>query len=165
MQPRRLLPVVFLALVALLGVAAPGCSADTYSVGRTVAPFSAKDQFGAAFQLGPETRALLISFDMATGRKANAKLSALGKEFLPQRHAVYVANIEGMPAMGRMFALPKMRSYAHRIILADEAGLLTPFPRQEKRVTVLLLQKGKVKAIRYWDPEAEDLALILPAKL
>lgn len=114
------------------------------------------------FKLDADCRALLVSFDMATGKQANLKLSAFGKDFLPKRRAVLVANIHGMPAIGRAFALPKMRSYAHRIVLADDPALLAPFPRQEKRVTVLTLRTGKVTAIKYWDPVKEDLTALLP---
>jgi len=136
-------------------------AAEPYRVGSVVAPFSAKDQHGEPFKLGADCRALMVSFDMATGKQANAKLSALGRDFLPQRHAIYVANIHGMPAIGRAFALPKMRGYAHRIVLADDDTLLAPFPRQEKRITVLGLRAGKVVSIRFWNPETEDAAKVL----
>jgi len=155
----RALPLLIMA--ALLLAASSGRSEELYTVGSSVSAFSANDQFGAPFKLGADCRALLISFDMATGKQANQQLSALGKDFLPQHHAVYVANIHEMPAIGRVFALPKMRSYAHRIVLADDATLLSPFPKQEKRVTVLLLQKSKVTGIRYWDPEKDDVATVL----
>ncbi|MDR3405821.1 MAG: hypothetical protein P4L99_25270 [Chthoniobacter sp.] len=148
-------------MAALFLAASNGHSEEMYSVGSAVSAFSANDQFGAPFKLGTDCRVLLISFDMATGKQANLKLSALGKDFLPEHHTVYMANIHEMPAIGRTFALPKMRSYAHRIVLADEATLLAPFPKQEKRVTVLLLQKRKITAIRFWDPEKEDIATIL----
>lgn len=153
-----------LSAVSLFCLVASARAAEPYRVGSAVPPFAAKDQFGEAFKLGADCRVLMISFDMGTGKLANAKLSAQGKEFLPQRHAVYVANIHGMPAIGRAFALPKMRSYAHRIVLADDEALLAPFPRQEKRVTVLGLRAGKVASIRFWDPEKEEVAAVLGAR-
>lgn len=151
-----------LLFAASLSLTAAGISAEPYKSGSTVAAFSANDQFGKPFKLDGNCRTLLISFDMETGKQANAKLSAPGKDFLPQRRAVYVANIHGMPAIGRAFALPKMRSYAHRIVLADSPALLAPFPHQEKRVTVISLRQGKVTAIRYWDPATEEPAKVLP---
>lgn len=155
----RTLPLLILS--ALLLAASNGHSEELYSVGSSVSAFSANDQFGAPFKFGADCRVLLISFDMATGKQANLKLSALGKDFLPEHRTVYLANIHEMPAIGRAFALPKMRTYAHRIVLADDATLLAPFPKQERRVTVLLLQKRKITAIRFWDPEKEDIAIIL----
>lgn len=160
----RIRPFLLFALIALLSTTAIARSAEQYAVGGVVAPFSAHDQFGAPFKLGADCRALLISFDMATGKQANLKLSALGKDFLPKHQAIYVADIHGMPAIGRTFALPKMRSYTHRIVLPDSDALLAPFPRQGKRVTVLLLRSGKITAIRYWDPEKEDVNSILGSR-
>jgi len=159
----RSVPPLF-PFVALLSLAATAFSTEPYRVGSTVAAFSAKDQFGAPFKLDGSYRALLISFDMETGKQANVKLSALGKDFLPQHRAVYVANIDGMPAIGRAFALPKMRKYSHRIVLADSLSLLAPFPKQERRVTVLSLRQGKVTGIRYWDPATEEPAKVLGGK-
>ncbi len=144
-------------LVAFFAVAAPAFADEGYKVGSTVAAFAAKDQFGKPFQLGADCRMLLVSFDMGTGKQANAKLTALGADYLPRHGAVYVANITGMPAIGRAFALPKMRGYAHRIVLADDGALLAPFPRQDQRVTVLALRGRKVVSVRYWNPASEPV--------
>ena len=95
--------------------------AQPYESGQTVQAFTAADQHGTPFTFQPaETRFILISHDMTTGKKANAVLNALGKDHLPAKKAVYVANIHGMPGIGRFFAIPKMKRYAHRIILGDE---------------------------------------------
>lgn len=150
-----------LVLASALLSFSPARADETYRVGSAVAAFAANDQFGAPFKLDADCRFLLVSFDMATGKQANVKLSALGRDYLPKLHAAYVANIHGMPAIGRAFALPKMRSYAHRIVLADSETLLAPFPKQEKRVTVLRLQRGKITKIAYWDPEKEGVAAVL----
>jgi hypothetical protein len=60
-----------------------------------------------------------------------------------------------MPGIGRMFAMPKMRKYVHRIILGDDASLIAKFPEQKDKVTVLKLDGGKVNSITYWSPGAE----------
>ena len=136
--------------------------AAPYAEGEAVTSFKANDQHGAAFTLEPKsTKYLLISHDMETGKKANAALTALGKEYLPDKKAVYLANIEGMPAVGRMFALPKMRKYSHRIILGEDAGLIAKFPQQQGKVSVLTLAGGKVRSIAYWTPGGEALDTFL----
>jgi hypothetical protein len=56
-----------------------------------------------------------------------------------------------------MFALPKMKKYPHRIILGDDANLLTPFPQQAGKVTVIKLSNGIVQSISYWDPATEQV--------
>jgi len=94
--------------VCLLGVTS--AFSAPYEKGQRVESFQAKDQFENAFTFKPaDTKFLLVSHDMETGKKANATLTALGKEYLPAQKAVYVANIFGMPGIGRMFAMPKMR--------------------------------------------------------
>jgi hypothetical protein len=140
------------ALTMGLSLAAP------YAQGSKVEPFTAKDQHENAFTLKPaETKFLLVSHDMETGKKANAALNALGKDYLGTKNAVYVANIHGMPGIGRMFAMPKMRKYVHRIILGDDEALIAKFPEQKGKVTVLKLDDGKVSSISYWTPGTDDL--------
>lgn len=132
--------------------------AAPYEKGQKVDTFKAEDQYGVAFTLEPgSTRFLLVSHDMETGKKANAILTALGKEALPAKKAVYVADIYGMPGIGRMFAIPKMKKYSHRIILGDDAELIAKFPAQEGKVTVLKMSSGKVESISYWTPGTDAL--------
>ena len=141
-----------LLLGALPALAAP------YEKGQRVESFQAKDQFDNAYTLKPaETKFLLVSHDMETGKKANASLTALGKEYLPGKKAVYMANIFGMPGIGRMFAMPKMKKYNHTIILGDDAALIARFPQQAGKVTVLALSDGKVSSVKYWAPETEKV--------
>lgn len=147
----------FIALLAALLTALP-CFADPYAGGDRVDAFSAEDQHGKAFTFEPsKVRFLLVSHDMDTGKAANGVLTTLGKDFLSDRKAVYLANIHGMPGVGRMFALPKMRKYAHRIILGDDAALIAKFPEEQGKVTVLKLSRGKVSSVKYWDPANEGV--------
>ncbi len=142
--------------VCLLGVTA--AFSAPYEKGQRVESFQAKDQFDNAFTFKPtESKFLLVSMDMETGKKANASLTALGKEFLPSKKAVYMANIFGMPGIGRMFAMPKMKKYSHTIILADDAALIAHFPQQTGKVTVIALADGKVESVKYWTPGAEGV--------
>lgn len=130
-----------------VSVAAP------YEKGGKVESFSAKDQHGADFDFKPSgVKFLMVTHDMETGKKANAILTALGADYLTDRKAVYLANIHGMPGVGRMFAIPKMKKYTHRIILGDDADLIAKFPGQAGKVTVIGIAGGKVKSIEYWNP-------------
>ena len=139
-------------LGSALSLAAP------YTTGQRVESFNAKDQHENAFTLKPaDTRFLLVSHDMDTGKKANASLTALGKDYLTSKKAVYVANIHGMPGIGRMFALPKMKKYSHRIILGDDAALIAKFPVESGKVTVLTLADGNVQSIKYWTPGTDGV--------
>ncbi len=134
----------------------------TYEKGSKVAEFKSADQHGKAYTFQKGTRYLMITFDMSTGKKANKVLHEKGAAYLPGKKAVYVANIYGMPGIGRRFALPKMKKYVHPIILADAKGLLDPFPTQKGKVTVLALNtRGVVTAISYWEPKSQKIEDIL----
>jgi hypothetical protein len=148
----RLLP--FLPVLAACCAAPVSLrAADTMKAGDTVPAISARDQHEKEFTLGDDVERLLVAFDMGTGKAANGWLAKQGAAWLPERNAVFVSNIHGMPGIGRAFALPKMRKYPHRIILADAEGLLDPFPTEKDKVTVLELAPGRViKSIRFWDP-------------
>lgn len=142
--------------VSMLGMVS--AFAAPYEKGDRVEAFKAEDQHGTAFAFDSSvTRYLLVSHDMETGKKANAVLTTLGKEYLSGKKAVYVANIEGMPAIGRAFAIPKMKKYAHRIILGDDAALIAKFPHKEGKVTVLILSGGKVQSVAYWTPRVDSI--------
>lgn len=146
---------------AALAVSILGCAltlAAPYETGQRVESFQAKDQHEQTFTLIPaETRYILVSHDMGTGKKANSALNALGKDYLPAKKAVYIANIHGMPGIGRMFAMPKMKKYSHRIILGDDETLIAHFPQQTGKVTVLALADGTVKSIQYWTPGSDNV--------
>jgi hypothetical protein len=115
--------------------------AAPYEKGQKIEGFTAKDQFEKAFTFKPsETKFLLVSHDMDTGKKA-----------------VYMANIFGMPGIGRMFAIPKMKKYSHQIILADDAALIAKFPEEKGKLAVLAISGGKVKSIKYWTPATEGV--------
>ncbi len=130
--------------------------AGELAVGDTVPVFSAKDQFGKAFQFEAGLRFLLLGFDLSTGKQANHRLAELGAGGLEKHGAAYVLDIHTMPAVAKFFALPKMQKYPHRIVLAETASLLAAFPHQPEKITVLALTPaGKIREFRYWNPAAE----------
>lgn len=138
-------------LLSLFSIVA--ASAEPYAHGEKMTSFKAKDQYDVEYEFKPTNmKYLLISHDMETGKKANTVLTTLGKNYLSNHKAAYLANIHGMPGIGRMFAIPKMKKYAHRIVLGDDADLIAKFPEESGKVTVIALSEGKVKSISYWSP-------------
>lgn len=151
---KKLTFLTFLVCSLLL----PSAYGQKYGLGSKVQTFKANDQHGRAYQLDSSTRYLLLSFDMDTGKKANTSLDKKGKDYFGNKKIAYVANIHGMPGIGRMFAFKKMKKYSHRIIYGDDANLMTPFPEAKGHVTVLRLDdKQKVTRISYWNPLKEDI--------
>lgn len=149
-------------LVWLFSLMVASASADPYVVGSKVKAFKANDQHGKAYTFDSKTRFLLLSDDMKTGKKANGALTLKGKDYFGKKKAAYLANIHGMPGIGRLFAFKKMKKYAHRIIYGDDKDLMKPFPIKKGFVTVLAVDsKGKILRISYWDPEKQDVELHL----
>lgn len=148
--------VVSLLLPATLH--AEDAAPKVYKVGDKVEAFQSKDKFDNQYTFQAGTNFLLVSFDMSTGKKANKSLAEKGAEYLGKNKAVYMANIHGMPGIGRAFAIPKMKKYPHPIILADDENLIAKFPSQEGKVTVLKLNTaGKIQKVSYWDPATEKV--------
>ena len=154
---RNLLTLVLLPVFAAALGAADAPDAP-YEVGDKFAPIAVKDQHDKPAEVSPAlgTRHLIVSFTMGTGKDANRYFEAQGAAWLDQHHAVFLANIHGMPGVGRMFALPKMKKYPHRILLGDEAHLLDRYPEQKGKLTVFdFNDDGTIAAIRFLDPETE----------
>jgi len=133
-------------------------AAQPLRVGDPLPGFTIKDQHEqeVAVEPGSSVRHLVVSFTMGTGKGANSYFENKGAGWLEEHEAAFVANIYGMPGIGRMFALPKMRKYPHRILLGDDEHLLTRYPEQKGKLTVFdLAADGRITAIRFLDPDRE----------
>lgn len=148
-----------LLLTGLLFGSSAGAG-ETLATGDAFPLFEATDQHGEAYVFEPGTRTFLIAFEMGAAKAANRVLAEQPPEYLDHHRAVYVANIHGMPGIGRRFALPKMRKYPHRIVLADGKDLLEPFPHRKGLVTVLHLDDtAAIRSVDFWNPAEESLVL------
>lgn len=150
--------------VLALCVGAAGFAQEKYKAGDAFAPFTTKDQHDRSYTFEPGIRRIIVSFEMGSGKAANSVLEKQPADFLAQRHTVFIANIHGMPGIGRAFALPKMRKYPHRILLADAEDFLVRYPEKEDQLTVIDLDdKGVITAIRFVNPK-KDLADLFATK-
>jgi hypothetical protein len=154
--------VAFL-LFSLDGTAAP--AAAKYRVGDALDPFTTKDQHGNAYAYDGSARLVIVAFAMGAGKAANAFFEKKPADFLSSHHAIFISNIHGMPGIGRAFALPKMKKYPHRILLADTADFLARYPAQEDMLTVLALdERGVITAIHHVNPKKEMDSIFAPGK-
>ena len=148
----------------LLVVFPVALAAAPYRPGDSLETFTTKDQHERTYTWDGKARLVLIAFEMGTGKATNAFLEKQPAGYLDDHTALFIANIYGMPGIGRAFALPKMRKYPHRILLADAEGFLDRYPHVEDRLTVLTLDAaGKVTAIRFVNPK-QGLAGVFAAK-
>lgn len=145
-------------LLISLFLACVSTRAEPLAVGDAVPAIVANDQHGAAFEFTNGVRFLLVATEMGCSKAANQKLAAAGAGFLEQHHAAYLVDIHTLPAVARVFALPKLRKYPHRIVLVDTADTLAAFPAQPGRVTVLALTPTRrIQKISYWNPAREPV--------
>jgi hypothetical protein len=147
---KRILALVFCFCVGL----AAATAAELYKVGDVFASFTTKDQHDKEYTFEPGTLVVVVSHAMSEGKSANAFFEAKGAPFLGDHKAVFIANIYGMPGIGRFFAMPKMQRYPHRILLADAETFLERYPTQENKLTVIRLDAaGVITAIEFVSPK------------
>ncbi|MDP6377124.1 MAG: hypothetical protein QF921_03020 [Pseudomonadales bacterium] len=155
---KQMKPLPALALLTTMILCNSASGTALLEPGDAFPAFDARDQHDTEYQFQPGTRTVLIAFDMQTAKKTNKKLANLDAGFLADNEAVFISNIYGMPRVGRLFALPKMRKYPHRIVLADAENLLSLFPRKADRVTIIRLNaSAAVLSVDFWNPGEEEL--------
>jgi len=72
-----------------------------------------------------------------------AALAEQPKGYLEARHAVFVADIQRMPAIiSQLFAIPAMRAYNYRVLLDREGRVASRYSGQDGLVQWLQLEQG-----------------------
>lgn len=111
--------------------------------------FSLANQFDEKKTIDSRINTIIVSFEKDTGKEVNEFLEQKTSDFLREHHAVFIANISGMPMIiTKMFALPKMKNYKHEILLIyDEND--DRFKAQEGMSTLYRLEDGVIKSIEF----------------
>ena len=119
--------------------------ANAAEVGDTLATFTLNDQHDTAFTLDASTRVLLAAGDMDGAKLVKAAVAEQPKGYLEARHAVFVADIQRMPALiSKLFAVPAMRDYNYRVVLDRDGQVVPQYAVGEAQVQVLQLDNGKL---------------------
>lgn len=136
-------------------------TAAPLAVGDAIPAITAKDQHGAAYTFTNGTTHLLIAVEMDVAKATNQKLAEQGAGFLEKHGAAYLMDIHPMPGIAKVFALPKMRKYPHRIVLIETKGVLNWAPTKPGHVTLLTLTPaGHVSKIAYWNSASDSAATL-----
>lgn len=143
------LPTRGLVLSLLLSsLAVCPAAAATLVTGDRVPAIALPDQHDRPGAIGPDTRVVILSRDMAAGDVVKDGLAGMDQAALDLRAAVYVADISGMPSMiASMFAIPKMRDRSYRILLDRDGVATRDFPYADGRPTVLVVEEGKIARV------------------
>jgi hypothetical protein len=150
-------------LLALLLVGAAAHAAPL-AVGDPLPPLALEDQHGRPGSTG-NARVVVVSRDMESGDVVKNALAGRDQAFLDRHGVVYVANINGMPAViTRLFALPRMRERPYRMLLDRDGSATRDVPAVPGRPTVLAVDGGRIVRIEQpKDPGALAAALTAPA--
>ncbi len=135
----------FLLLITLLV-----CTyAQEFTLNTKIQNFSLANQFDEKRTITNSIQTIIVSFEKDTGKEINEFLNEKQPDFLQKHNAVFIANISGMPMfVTKMFALPKMRSYKHEILLIyDEND--KRFIAKEGNSTLYKLENGVIKSIKF----------------
>ncbi|XOB62178.1 hypothetical protein ACMC56_16545 [Campylobacterota bacterium DY0563] len=123
--------------------------ATSFKEGDNIGYFSLPNQFDEKSAIDSKIETIIVSFEKDTGKDINTYLASKNPDFLKNHHAVFIANISGMPSIiTKLFAMPKMREYKHPILLIyDEND--NRFISQEEKSTLYKLENGTIKSITY----------------
>ena len=141
-----------LSLIAALALAASSAAEDApWQAGDRLPPFELDDQHGVPGRVDESVRLLLFTADMDAGDVVRAALEGDAKlRDLAAHGAVWVSDIHRMPAVvTRLFALPSMRRRPYRMLLDRGPGPTVRIPREEGKVSVLVLDALVVKSVAF----------------
>ena len=149
-----------LAVLIFLGVAwgnsAFSEEVNTLKIGDSIDTFTLEDQFGASQRVDKNTALVLFSRDMEGGELLSLALKDKPPDYLPERRAVYVADISEMPSfVARLFALPKMRKRAYPMLLDREGKVTKKFPDQKDHGTLIELNELKITNVEFFGDAGE----------
>lgn len=108
------------------------------------APWTLLDQFENAYTLDHDARVLLVARSMSTAKLVNAALENQPAGFLEARHVVFLADIEKMPSVAKLVAIPMMRSAKYRIMLDQTGTIAGRYDGDRDSVQWLVLKDGQV---------------------
>jgi hypothetical protein len=149
--------------IPLLLLAAPA-DAEPIAVGDRLEPFALEDQHGTEHRIDASVAVILFSRDMKGGDVLEQALAATTAELLSERHALYVADISGMPRLvARLFAIPSMRRRAYPMLLDRDGSMTSRLPSVDGQATLIFSRSLEITRVLHLDtPEAVRRELGLP---
>jgi len=140
-------------------------SAPSKDLNQPVQKWTLLDQNDKAYTLNDSAQVLLIARSMSAAKLLDAALEGQPEGYLEARHIVYLADIEKMPSLIKMVAVPAMRSAKYRIMLDQDGRVATRYGGDRDTVQWLALNKGAVVSEqRFADGEKLKQAIAERAK-
>lgn len=127
---------------------------------QPVVKWTLLDQNDKAYTLNDSAQVLLIARSMSTAKLLDAAMDGQPQGYLEARHVVYVADIEKMPSLVKVVAVPAMRSAKYRILLDQDGRVASRYGGDRDTVQWLVLNNGAVVSEqRFADAEKLKQAL------
>ena len=124
--------------------------AEPVSVGQALPRLPIHDQHDQTWQVVNSTRLVLLATNRSASGVVQNLLNTQDKNFLTSRHALYAADLSGMPGLiTRSFAMPALRELAYPVGIVMNGQLLKDWPHHDKAVTLLWLNKGTLERIEF----------------
>lgn len=102
------------------------------------------DQNDKAYTLDEDAQVLLVARSMSAAKLVNAAIEDSPVGYLEARHMIYVADIEKMPSLIKLVAVPAMRSAKYRILLDRDGRVAGEYNGDRESVQWLTLNNGAV---------------------
>ena len=153
-----------LLAAVLLGLSVAASRAEVV-VGQPFPPYALADAFGVTNALATNTRVVIVASEKGISGKVHDWLMSKEKGFLEAHRAEYVSDITPMPdIITKMFALPKMKKYPYRILLADDPSFAKIYPHQPDKIAAFVLDDSqKVVSIHFLGKADELDPIVAPA--
>ncbi len=118
-------------------------------------PFGAQklvDQFDKEGEIGADTKKVIMAFSKATGHLVKEFLSTQPKDYLASHHAVFIADVSGMPkVIYEYMALPGLQKNDFSIYLLKSEDEAKKFKNEKYAdyVMVIDLDNGIVEKVEF----------------
>jgi len=117
--------------------------------------FTLPDQFDKIHTINENIKTIIVSFEKGTGSDISKFLIKQDPDYLAKHSAVFIANISDMPTIiTKLFAIPKMQSYKHKILLINDDNDQR-FVSKEEKSTVYKISNGVIIKIYFISSEEE----------
>jgi len=127
------------------------------NVGSEVS-FVLPDQFDKSHTVGKDAKILILSFAKSTGHMIKGFLSKQPKDYLPSRHAFFIADISPMPTVIRnTFALPDLRKSPYSVLLIYDENIASQIKNDKEadKIAIATLDNGVITNVKYILTEKE----------
>ncbi len=136
-----------------------GCSSNSQEnknveaklvVGKSLTDMKLNDQNEKPQTVPAETKIVFFSFSKPIGHICNAFLESKPNNFLPEHHAVYVADVSPAPSIIKnMFILPDLKKLKFPILLINDDKLSAEYSKgmDKESIVVVTLKDGIIVKI------------------